>query len=113
MRQLALQYPKSHLNNGPLLVYLTARDESRGKEALAQIQNDQELLKERALTAHGGLTEVKFHPLDIGSTESIGALHAHLKKEHPEGLDFIINNAGIAMQGFGESSLYHSVKSTF
>ncbi len=29
VRQLALQYPQSPLNSGPLLIYLTARDTSR------------------------------------------------------------------------------------
>ncbi|KAI9158048.1 Carbonyl reductase [NADPH] 3 [Paramyrothecium foliicola] len=100
VRQLALQYPKSHINNGPLLVYLTARDESRGKEALSQLHSDQQLKKAGALAADGGLTDIKFQPLDIGAKESIGALRAYLTKEHPDGIDFIINNAGIAMNGF-------------
>ncbi|KAF6812092.1 carbonyl reductase [Colletotrichum sojae] len=100
VRQLALQYPKSHLNNGSLLIYLTARDKSRGEQALAGMQDDAYLKKAKALSAHGGLTEVKYHQLDISDSKSIADLAAFLKKEHPDGVDFVINNAGIAMQGF-------------
>ncbi|KAL0932332.1 carbonyl reductase [Colletotrichum truncatum] len=100
VRQLALQYPKSSLNNGSLLIYLTARDKSRGEQALASIQNDADLKKAKALSAHGGLTDIKYHQLDISDSKSIENLASFLKKEHPEGVDFVINNAGIAMQGF-------------
>ncbi|KAJ9641429.1 hypothetical protein H2199_005399 [Coniosporium tulheliwenetii] len=100
VRQLALQYPKSAYNNGPLLIYLTARDKSRGEEALKNIHNDAELKKAKALAADGGLTDVKFHELDIDSTDSIRSFASFLKKEHPQGVDFVINNAAIAMTGF-------------
>jgi carbonyl reductase 1 len=100
VRQLALQYQKSYLNNGPLLIYLTARDESRGNEALRLILEDKTLAQAKALNKDGGLTSVEFHPLDIGSSASIEALHSYLAKEHATGVDFIINNASIAMQGF-------------
>jgi carbonyl reductase 1 len=101
VRQLALQYPKSPINNkGRLLLYLTARDESRGKDALAQLQADEQLKKAKALTADGGLAEIRFAPLDIGSKDSVETFFRHLKKEHPDGIDFIINNAAIAMDGF-------------
>ncbi|KAF6839298.1 carbonyl reductase [Colletotrichum musicola] len=100
VRQLALQYPKSHLNNGSLLIYLTARDKSRGEQALAGIQNDADLKKAKVLSTQGGLAEVRYHQLDISDSKSIADLAAFLKKEHPDGVDFVINNAGIAMQGF-------------
>lgn len=103
MRQLALQYPASPLNNGQFLVYLTARDDARGNEALNQLENDAQLKKARALAADGGLTTLKFHNLDIRNAGSIQALRDYLKATHPDGIDFVINNAGIAMQGFGES----------
>jgi len=100
VRQLALQYPKSPLNNGPFLIYLTARDKSRGEQAVSNIQGDADLKHAKALSAHGGATDIKFHQLDISDSSSISNLASFLKKEHPDGIDFVINNAGIAMQGF-------------
>lgn len=37
---------------------------------------------------------VKFHVLDISDGESIGAFGEMLKREHPEGIDAVVNNAG-------------------
>ncbi|EXJ87734.1 hypothetical protein A1O1_04659 [Capronia coronata CBS 617.96] len=100
VRQLALQYPNSAYNDGPLLLYLTARNEERGKAALEALQADPQLERARALRSQGGLTDIKYRTLDIDSTESIREFADYLKKEHPQGIDFLINNAGIAMQGF-------------
>lgn len=100
VRQIALHYPKSVYNNGPLLIYLTARNEERGKAALEALQADPQLEKAKALHSQGGLATIRYHPLDIDSTQSIRDFADHLKQEHPQGLDFVINNAGIAMQGF-------------
>ena len=106
VRHLALQYPKSAFNNGPLLIYLTARNKERGEEALKSIHNDAKLKEARVLARDGGLAEVKYHPLDISETNSIRVFSDYLKREHPEGIDFVINNAGIAMDGFGEGSFF-------
>jgi carbonyl reductase 1 len=100
VRQLALQYPKSPYNNGPLLIYLTARNEERGKAALNEINSDGALKKAKALRADGGLSDIKYLPLDIDSQDSIKAFASQLKQNHPDGIDFLINNAAIAMQGF-------------
>jgi len=99
VRQLALQYPDSQFNNGPLLVYLTARDQGRGEEALKNLQDDVGLEEAKALKETGGLTEVKYHPLDISETKSIQDLAEFLKKTHPDGIDFVVNNAAIALDG--------------
>lgn len=103
VRQLALQYPKSPLNNGPFLIYLTARDKGRGEAALKELEQDAQLKSAKALKANGGLSEIKFHALDISDSGSIKALGQHLKQAHGEGIDFIINNAGIALDGFDSS----------
>ncbi|KIX99918.1 uncharacterized protein Z520_04555 [Fonsecaea multimorphosa CBS 102226] len=103
IRQLALQYPHSPLNTGPLLLYLTARNEERGQAALESIKTDPQLERARALRIHGGLTDVKFLPLDIDSQQSIEEFAGRIKQEHPDGIDFLINNAGIAMDGFNEN----------
>ncbi|KAK2063315.1 carbonyl reductase [Colletotrichum caudatum] len=100
VRQLALQYPKSPLNSGSLLIYLTARDKSRGEQAVSNIQGDAGLKQAKALSADDGAADIKFRQLDISDSSSISNLASFLKKEHPDGIDFVINNAGIAMQGF-------------
>lgn len=101
MRNLALQYPKSALNDGPLLVYLTARDRGRGEVALRQLQTDVQLQSAKALVQDGGHTDVKYHQLDISDSGSIDSLCEFLRKEHSEGIDVLVNNAGVALDGFG------------
>nr|CAB3228058.1 carbonyl reductase [NADPH] 1-like [Phallusia mammillata] len=64
-------------------VYLTARDHSKGNEAVNQIRNE-------------GLS-IKFHQLDIDDHASIKTLHEYLQSEYG-GLDVLINNAGIKMK---------------
>ena len=69
------------LDNG--IVYLTARDEGRGKTAV------EELKKENL--------NPRFHQLDINDQGSITRLRDHLVKEHG-GLDILVNNAAIAFK---------------
>ena len=103
VRQLALQYPQSAYNNGQLLIYLTARNEERGKTALETIKEDPQLKKAKALRKDGGLADVEYLALDIDSKQSIDDFATALKKRHPDGIDFLINNAGVALQGFDEN----------
>jgi carbonyl reductase 1 len=110
VRQLALQYPSSPLNDGQFLVYLTARDDARGENALNQLSDDPQLKKARALAADGGLTTLRFHNLDIGDAGSIQSLRDYLKTTHPDGIDFVINNAGIAMQGFDNNVVENTLR---
>lgn len=105
VRHLALQYPSSAFNDGPLLIYLTARDEGRGQAALKSLHDDEQLRKAKALTSEGGLSTLKFHRLDISEPESIRDAGTFLEREHPDGVDIVINNAGVAMQGFGKPSI--------
>jgi carbonyl reductase 1 len=67
---------------------LLSRDQSRGEDALQQIQDDPQLKKAKALKRDGGLSEVKYHSLDITRSESIHQFASFLEKEHPEGIDF-------------------------
>ena len=69
------------LENG--IVYLTARDEGRGKEAVAKLNQE-------------GL-QPKFHQLDINDGESVARLREHLKTVYG-GVDILVNNAGIAFK---------------
>ncbi|KAK5012060.1 hypothetical protein LTR39_004337 [Cryomyces antarcticus] len=102
VRNLALQYPKSPYHDGPFLIYLTARDQNRGEEALQSLYSDSELKRAKVLAQDGGDATIRYHQLDISDTGSITAFADYLKKEHPDGIDFVINNAGIAMQGFDD-----------
>ncbi|XP_077437646.1 carbonyl reductase [NADPH] 1 [Vanacampus margaritifer] len=64
-------------------VYLTARDEGRGKEATA------------SLSAEG--LKVNFHQLDINDINSITQAADFFKQKYG-GLDVLVNNAGIAFK---------------
>ncbi|KAL8916693.1 MAG: hypothetical protein Q9172_006185 [Xanthocarpia lactea] len=100
VRNLALQYPSSSFNSGPLLIYLTARDQGKGEAAVKALQDDPQLKKARALARDGGLASIKYYALDISKPQSIMNFASFLKEEHPEGIDMVVNNAGIAMDGF-------------
>jgi len=77
-----------------LLVYLTARSAERGEEAVNTLNNDAQLKQAKVLAQDGGDTTIKFRALDISQTRSIQDFSAFLKKEHPDGIDMVINNAG-------------------
>lgn len=102
MRNLALQYPESSLNSGPLLVHLTARSAARGEEAVKTILSDPQLKTAKALSQDGGLTTIVFNSLDIADEKSIQRFTDIIKREHPDGIDVLVNNAGIAMEGFSK-----------
>jgi carbonyl reductase 1 len=103
VRNLALQYPSSTFNNGPLLIYLTARNTSRGEAAVKALYSDDQLIKAKALRKDGGLTDIRYHDLDISEPNSIKVFGEFLVKEHPDGIDVVVNNAGVAMNGFGKA----------
>ena len=71
------------------------------------LQDDAQLKKARALAKDGGLSTIKYRGLDISRKESIDELGRFLKEQYPEGIDVVVNNAGIAMDGFGNISPPH------
>jgi carbonyl reductase 1 len=105
VRNLALSYPSSPLQSGPLLIYLTARSAERGQEAVNGLRNDLQLKKASVLVADGGETTIAFRSLDISDGNSIYEFKDFLKKEHPEGVDILVNNAGVFKDGLGKISL--------
>lgn len=113
VRNLALQYPKSPFNNGPLLIYLTARSAEKGAEAVRSLTSDPQLKEAKVLAQDGGLTTIKFQELDISQTTSIQQFSEFLRTEHPQGLDFVINNAGIAMQGFDSNVVKTTLQTNY
>lgn len=62
------------------IVYLTARDETRGKEAVKKLN---------AIGLHP-----EFHLLDVTDEESVKKFAEYLKNKHG-GLDVLVNNAGV------------------
>jgi len=64
-------------------VYLTARDEGRGRDAVASLSTE-------------GLTAM-FQQLDINDLDSIAAAAAFFKEKYG-GVDVLVNNAGIAFK---------------
>nr|CAH7760097.1 unnamed protein product [Callosobruchus chinensis] len=65
-------------------VYLTSRDEIKGKKAVKELES----------LGYSPL----FHQLDIGSQESIDEFRGHLKRQHG-GIDVLVNNAGVRLLG--------------
>lgn len=102
VRQLALQWPTSPFaaSGSALTIYLTARNATRGEEALKTLQSDLQLQEAKALKAQGGRSEIKHATLDISDDASIKSFVEDIKTKHPEGIDYVISNAGIAMTGF-------------
>lgn len=101
VRNLALEYLKSPLNSGPLLIYLTARSSVRGEEAIKAILSDPQLKAAKALKQDGGLATINFNVLDISYENSAQSFKSLVKKSHPDGIDILINNAGICIDTLG------------
>jgi NAD(P)-dependent dehydrogenase (short-subunit alcohol dehydrogenase family) len=79
VRQLASADPQ-------LLVLLGSRDPARGKAGAAKL----------------GLSNVTPLEIDVTSPPSIAAATQAVKKAHPEGLDLLINNAGVFLRGLDQ-----------
>jgi carbonyl reductase 1 len=76
----------STVNNA--IIYLTARDESRGKSAVQKLEQSLGNKKK---------SEIRFHQLDIEDEASAKRFAEYLKKTHGE-IDVLINNAGFAFK---------------
>ena len=83
------------MKSGPFLIYLTARSPERGAEAVKTLNEDRQLRQAKVLTQDGGDTTIEFYALDIAQSKSIHKFRDFLAKEHPEGIDIVVNNAGM------------------
>lgn len=113
VRNLALTYPSSPLRSGPLLIYLCARSASRGAEAVKTLQNDPQLKQAKVLAEDGGDTTITFHEFDVSDKSSIHAFRDFLQKGQPDGIDVLINNAGIAMEGFDSNVVKQTLATNY
>ncbi|KAF7192411.1 Carbonyl reductase [NADPH] 1 [Pseudocercospora fuligena] len=113
VRNLALEYPKSPFKSGPFLIYLTARSPERGAEAVETLNNDPELKKAKVLSQDGGDTTITYHALDISQTKSVQDFRDFLHGKHPDGIDILINNAGIAQQGFDANVVKETLETNY
>ncbi|XP_045501430.1 carbonyl reductase [NADPH] 1-like [Colias croceus] len=80
---------KELCKRGVGVVYLTSRDINRGKEAI-------EILEKEKL-------HPKFHQLDVSNEDSVKSFAEYIKKEH-NGLDILINNAGLTASDFHKTT---------
>ncbi|KAL1459727.1 hypothetical protein WDU94_011682 [Cyamophila willieti] len=70
------------------IIYLTARYEPRGLEAIQSLKQMEQCKYPEKL---------RFHKLDILDPSSLNVFHDHIKSNH-NGLDILINNAAIAFK---------------
>lgn len=81
-----------------LHVVLTSREEAKGRAACDA------LLREKR--------HVSYHPLDVTKSESVAALAEHLKGTYG-GLDVLINNAGVSLEGFNADVARNTLEVNF
>lgn len=109
VRRLANEFPTSPIygsSSDKLTIYLGSRDLSKGEEAKRSITS--ELTKDAS-----NRVSIEVRQLDTSSHDSITKLASELKP----GVDILINNAGVALDGFDANvakqtvaTNYHAVK---
>lgn len=104
VRRLAVQTAASASGGGapPSTIYLTSRDLQRGQQALDALHN--ELKGQNVLQGDGsGTSKLDVLELDVTSAQSRKNMIAELQKRQKADsaiLDVLVNNSGIAMDGF-------------
>jgi len=81
-------------------VYLTARNETLGKEAVQKLSDEESALC------------VKFHQLDIADTESVSKFAKFITETHG-GFDVLVQNAGFAFKAAATESFDIQARETF
>ena len=77
-----------------------------GAEAVKTLNQDPQLKKAKVLVEQGGDTTIGFYSVDISQPESIEQFRDFLNKEHPDGIDVVINNAGKHIDGRIYAAVY-------
>ncbi|CAO1613977.1 unnamed protein product [Parajaminaea phylloscopi] len=112
----ASQSPASSSSPSPLTLYFTARNVERGQQSFEALRKELQEQKtsdgNAVLSEDGGLTQLIFHQLDITDAGSRQALRDTLKKDQG-GLDLLINNAGIAVDGFTPETVDKTLKTNY
>lgn len=85
----------------PLILYLTSRSHDRGTAALTSLTNDPQLRSAGVLAQDGGPITLRLKQLDVVEEGSIEEFAAWMGQEHEEGMDVLVNNAGVALEGIG------------
>ncbi|CAK1542332.1 unnamed protein product [Leptosia nina] len=85
---------KELCKRGVSVVYLTARDIQRGQKAVEELKKE-------------GYSP-SFYQLEVNNEDNVKSFAKHLKKTHG-GLDILINNAGVIVKDFRETTYEDSV----
>ncbi|EST07763.1 Short-chain dehydrogenase/reductase SDR [Kalmanozyma brasiliensis GHG001] len=105
VRRLANEYPSSPLSKSTsdkLTIYLGSRDVSKGEDAKKSLQSE---LASDILDK----VSIEVRQLDTTSHDSIVKLGSELQS----GVDILINNAGIAMDGFDGNVAKQTVRTNY
>lgn len=71
------------------LIYLTSRNPDLGQQTLQEIQQSSQSSK----------SQLAYHQLDVSDQKSIQDFASYIKRQHPNKIDVLVNNAGIATKG--------------
>ena len=83
VRNLALDYPKSPLKTGPLLIYLTARSPDRGAAAVKELSEDQKLKQAKVQALLHGTEEEKRKENGAAKVIVVSKAGHHLYLDNP------------------------------
>jgi carbonyl reductase 1 len=67
------------------------------------LAEDTALRDAKVLRRDGGHVDIRYKQLDVSEDGSINDFVTFLRNEHKEGIDILHNNAGVALDGFGQS----------
>ncbi|OMH78733.1 Carbonyl reductase [NADPH] 1 [Zancudomyces culisetae] len=77
-------------SKGPLTIYMTSRDSSKGMSALQEIKSE---------LPTGSKVDLEFYPLDITDKQSIHSFTKHMEKMGTPCIDVMVHNAGVYFKG--------------
>lgn len=72
----------------PSLIYLTSRNPELGQQSRKEIEEN-----------FHSKSKLVYHQLDVADERSIEDFATFIRSEHPDKIDVLVNNAGIATKG--------------